>query len=218
MNSSFQTVNWRLRCGAEISLRRVVPADAEGLGALISRLSLKARRERFHGAVSSLSDDRLKQMSSVDQQRHVAFVMTEASSGFENIVADIRYVVDPVYTAFDGTRTAEFAVVVDDRWQRRGLGTRAIAALSEAARGDELDWLCGRVLTQNLAMLALLRKCNFCCTLDREDDSVVCAEVSLANGPSVSKHSLMQRAMFWKPWRKPLVWSSNAIHGAHGHA
>ena len=107
MNPLPHTVTWRLRCGADITLRRVVPGDAAGLGNLVSRLSPKARRERFHGAVSSLSDEQLKQMSSVDQQRHVAFVMTETTSGCEHIVADARYVVDHSHMALDGARTAE---------------------------------------------------------------------------------------------------------------
>lgn len=217
MNSLPHIVTWRLRCGTEVSMRRVVPTDAAGLGKLVSRLSPKARRERFHGAVSSLSDERLKQMSSVDQQRHVAFVMTEATSGCEQIVADARYVVDHSHTAVDGTRTAEFAVVVDERWQRRGLGTRAIAALSDAARSADLGWLHGRVLAQNVAMLALLRQCDFFCTVDREDDSMMCAEASLANGPWVPKRSLTQRAMFWTSWQKP-AWPNNATHGVNTHA
>ena len=217
MSSLSDTVTWRLRCGTEISLRRVVPTDAAGLGALVSRLSPRARRERFHGAVSALSDDQLRQMSCVDQQRHVAFVMTEAASGYEHIVADARYVVDDNHTAFDGTRSAEFAVVVDERWQRRGLGTRAIAALADAARGAHLDWLHGRVLTQNLAMLALLRSCNFCCTVDWKDDSLMCAEASLANSPLASRLSLMQRARSWKPWRES-GWANSANHRANGRA
>lgn len=56
--------------------------------------------------------------------------------------------------------------------------TCAIAALREAALGADLDWLCGRVLAHNVAMPALLRGLDVCCTVDREDDSVMCAEAS----------------------------------------
>ena len=115
------------------------------------------------------------------------------------------------------TRTAEFALVVDERWQRRGLGTRAIAALSQAARGADLDWLYGRVLAHNMAMLALLQQFDFCYTVDREDDSVMCAEASLANGPWVPKRRLTQRAMFWKSWQKP-AWPIIATHSVNDHA
>lgn len=174
------STTWRLRCGTDATLRPVSPADAPGLGALIARLSPAARRNRFHGAIGMPSGHQLRLMSCVDQQRHVAFVVTTAIEGRPCIVADVRYVVDRTSATLDGESSAEFAVVVDERWQRRGVGEHAMQVLMATARSAGLGWLHGGVLAQNAAMLGLMRHCRFCCSPDRDDDSMVHAETSLA--------------------------------------
>ena len=114
-------------------------------------------------------------MSCVDQQRHVAFVLTTCLDGEEHIIADARYVVDE--DASDGR--AEFAIMVEDQWQRFGLAEHAMHALTTAASINGLRWLHGDVLAANCPMLALMERCHFSCTPDRNNEKIVHAKISL---------------------------------------
>jgi acetyltransferase len=203
-----------MRCGTAITLRTVALGDAPALSDLVQRLSGPARRNRFHTAINMLSVRQLHQMSCVDQQTQVAFVMTAVVEGCEHIVADARYVLDSFDTAMDGATGAEFAVVVDERWQQQGLGGYAMAALKASARSAGVGWLHGSVLPQNAAMFALMRRCQFGCAPDPDDETIVRAEFSL------TPEGRAPRSLGSRPWMKQMQqrWSGFRNAGGHHHA
>jgi GNAT superfamily N-acetyltransferase len=174
---------WSLRNGTRLTLRPVLPQDSGLLGNLIQGLSSTTRYNRFHGVVKALSADTLQQMTCVDYRQHVAFVITAFDGGLERVVADARFVVD---SSGEG---AEFALVVDDRWQRLGLGERAMQALAHAADRQGLSWLYGSVLSANAPMLALMQRCQYFCATNRYDERLVCVEKSLG------AHAVQTRAV-----------------------
>ncbi len=169
---------WSLRDGTRMTLRPVLPQDSGLLGNMIQGLSRATRYNRFHGTVNALSADALRHMTSVDYRSHVAFVVTAFNREQERVVADARFVVD---SSGEG---AEFALVVDDRWQRLGLGERAMQALANAADRQGLSWLHGSVLSANTAMLGLMQHCQFFCAPDRNDERMVRVERSPGARPA----------------------------------
>lgn len=56
---------------------------------------------------------------------------------------------------------AEFALVVADPWQKHGVGSRLLQLLIEAARGEGLRRITGRILPDNFAMLHVAEKLGF---------------------------------------------------------
>lgn len=188
---------WRLRDGSRITLRPVLPQDSHLLGDLISRLSPSARRNRFHGAVNKVSGQWLDKMTCVDHEQHVAFVMTTTKNSHEQIIADARYFVNKDELG----DSAEFAVVVDESWHRRGLGVRAMQALASTAADAGIRWLQGDVLANNQSMLTLMRKCNFCCTPNLQDDDLVIAQTSLSTNAVHANATLGARLRRWLPWQ-----------------
>jgi RimJ/RimL family protein N-acetyltransferase len=100
----------------------------------------------------------------VDYKDHFVWVMTEGPEG--PVVADARFVRDET----DPT-LAEVAFIVGDDYQGRGIGTFLMAALAVAARGDGVRRFSARVLSDNLAMRAILDK--FGAHWQREDLGVV---------------------------------------------
>ncbi len=166
---------WQLQDGRRIMLRPILPQDSNLLGAMIEGLSATTKRLRCHGAVNAFSASRLAQMSEVDHKNHVAFVITECNGDRERVIADARYVVD----THGSQDSAEFAVVVDDQWQRMGLGEHCMHALTKTAAKDGLRWLHGDVLAHNERMIALMKRCHFYCTPDRSNDGIVHAEILL---------------------------------------
>nr|WP_315184556.1 GNAT family N-acetyltransferase [uncultured Albidiferax sp.] len=162
--------SWRLRDGTLLTLRPMQSQDGALLDALLERLSPRARHYRFHGGVNS----RPALLELPERSGQVAFVLTAQRFEQIQIVAEARYALDD-----NAEDSAEFALVVDDRWQRRGLGERAMRALSNTAAHAGLHWLHGEVLADNRAMLGLMQRCHFCCTPDAEDPRLVHAESAL---------------------------------------
>lgn len=186
---------WMLRDGARVTLRPVLPQDHGLLGDMIQRLSQATRYNRFHGAVSGLSCAMLQHLTQVDYRRHLAFVITTTDGEMERVVADARYAVD------DEGDSAEFAIVVDDEWQRRGLAERAVRALGVAARRGGLRWLHGSVLSANAPMLALMQRCQYRCTPHRKDDRLVHVETRVDDA---TPKTASRRAILWP--RRWLAW------------
>lgn len=164
--------------GRRLMLRPVLPQDESLLAGLVGRLSAAGRRNRFHGAVK-LGAAQLQRMSRIDYTRELAFVITACQGAAECVVADARYCVDA------DAQGAEFALMVDERWQRLGLGCWAMQALRDAAQAAGLTWLHGEVLSDNAPMRALMQRCGLCCTADPEDDRLVQVQLRLGHAPSL---------------------------------
>lgn len=162
---------WRLCDGTHIVLRPLQAQDRPLLDDMLERLSPGARRNRFHGGVNS----RPALLEPMQAESGAAFVVVAEKPHHTQVVAEARYAIDQ---DAEGD-SAEFAVVVDDRWHRMGLGAHAMRALTNTAAHAGLRWLYGDVLADNRAMLALMQRCHFCCTPDQEDPRLVHAEISL---------------------------------------
>ena len=67
---------------------------------------------------------------------------------------------------------AEFAVVVDDAWQRQGLGMQLLGVLAEHAACAGLAAIAGFVLADNWPMLALLARLDCELVTDRDPDVI----------------------------------------------
>ncbi len=99
----------------------------------------------------------------LDYDREMAFIAIVTPAEGEREIGVSRYVMYP-----DG-KGAEFALVVADEWQGRGIGTRLMQALFDAARGRGLTTLEGEVLKNNRAMLRLVTTLGFN-TREHDDD------------------------------------------------
>jgi RimJ/RimL family protein N-acetyltransferase len=189
---------WRLPDGTRVTLRPILPQDGPLLGAMLGRLSPASRHNRFHGGVRAVTAAQLERLSTVDHDRHVAFVITASPGPGEQVIAEARYFID----TDSGGDSAEFALVVDDRWQRRGLGLRAMDVLAATARAAGLRWLYGSVMAHNHPMLALLRRCRFRCTEDRADPGMIKVETRLGAGSAATPRSRRIFGMLgrWLPW------------------
>lgn len=161
-----------LRDGTPLTLRPVLPQDALLLAALIERLSPASRRNRFLGAVK-LSAERLMQLACVDYARQMALVVTSGHGADELVIAEARFCVDGTGSA------AEFAIMVDDAWAGRGIGTWLMRALRRAAVDAGVQRLRGDVLASNAAMHALMQRCGFDSTPSDDDERLSCVEAYL---------------------------------------
>jgi acetyltransferase len=152
--------------GASLVIRPIRPADAEIEQEFVRNLSAESRYFRFMDALRELSPSMLSHFTSVAL---VAVSLTPR----ETEVAVARYVVGP------DDRSCEFAIVVADAWQRRGVGTLLMCALMDAARRRGLRLMYGEVLASNHKMLDLMRRLGFQVVRSPADARVVRVEADL---------------------------------------
>jgi len=162
--------------GRRVLVRPVLPQDSDGEQAFVKGLSPASRYRRFHVGMRELPLATLRQMTEIDHRSHVALVahpeLDIDDEAGPVIVADARYV------RLDGRR-AEFAVAVDDRWQRQGLGSRLLRMLARHAAKNGLGTLYGDVLTDNVPMITMLQRWG-CELLARDDEpGLLLAKIAL---------------------------------------
>jgi acetyltransferase len=95
--------------------------------------------------------------------------------GGDEEIAVARYVTNP-----DG-KSCEFALVVADAWQGKGLGRRMMETIVEVARSRGLEVMIGHVLAANQPMLTLCAKLGFAIS-DHPDETAV-RRATLVLGP-----------------------------------
>jgi acetyltransferase len=148
-------VRARLRDGSEIVIRPIGPEDAEREQAFVRALSPQSRYFRFMSGLRELPVDMLYRFTHPDFQREVALVALSGEGSAVRQIGVARCVAD------EDRAGAEFAVVVADDWQNRGVGTRLLCELMRAARAAGLRRLWGDILAGNTQMLKLMDSLGF---------------------------------------------------------
>ncbi len=135
--------------GSVIPARCIRPSDSEALQRFHRRLSESSIYSRHFGFVPELSDERARYFTNVDGVERFAVVALDPERPHE-IVAVVRYDKDP------GRDSAEYAALVEDRWQGRGVGIALTRLLIQYARQNDVRCLYALVLAGNVRMIRLL--------------------------------------------------------------
>ena len=158
--------------GTLLVIRPIRPEDADSEASFVRELSPAARRLRFMGAMKELSPELLVQFTQIDYHREMALVAV-AERKLPTQIGVARYVINPDETS------CEFAIVVSDRVQNLGVGTRLLKALIDAARDQGLTRMEGMVLRENEPMLELARRLGFASEPIKSDPDAVRVELWL---------------------------------------
>jgi len=146
----------RLRDGSEVRLRPIRPEDAEMETAFITELSDESRYLRFLSLVRHVTPEMVARFTQIDYDREMALIASRREDdGREAIVGVARYVRDP------NPASAEFAIVIADRMQRKGLASKLMGRLMAHARYAGIVRLRGLVLGSNASMLELMSRLGF---------------------------------------------------------
>ncbi|XZG71507.1 bifunctional acetate--CoA ligase family protein/GNAT family N-acetyltransferase [Chitinibacteraceae bacterium HSL-7] len=156
----------QLKDGVPIAVRPVRPEDAEMMARFVDGLSDETRYNRYMNALKSLPQAMLARFTQMDYAREMALVATRGEGDSEAILGVARFTVNPDYDS------CEFAVVIDDSMQGKGLGGRLMDALFNAARDMGLDTVEGEVLASNKTMLHFMRRLGFTVQAHPEDDGL----------------------------------------------
>jgi RimJ/RimL family protein N-acetyltransferase len=137
-----------LPVGQRVRIRPIRPDDAPRLEDLYARLSQHTAYQRFFGVMQRLPPDWARFLAAVDHQRRFALVAEDGAP--PALVAVARY--EPL----PDKETVELAVVVQDSWQGKGLGTLLLRELLRAAELNGIRRFRAYVLADNRRMLNVL--------------------------------------------------------------
>jgi acetyltransferase len=155
---------WPLRGGGEYTVRPIHPDDSRMLQQLVLRVSPESRYFRFVSPINELSPSMLARFTLIDYDREMALVavLKERSAAddgeiveTERIVGVSRYITNPDQTS------CEFALLVDDAFSGKGLGSRLMESIMDVAREKGLSEIEGLILSHNESMLKLMKHLGF---------------------------------------------------------
>lgn len=156
--------------GQEWLLRPIRPEDATLLQEFVRNLSDESRYMRFISMLRELTPRMLARYTRIDYDRELALLATIQVPNPENrgllrerIIGFAHYLRNA-----DGMG-AEYALVIADDWQRRGLGAQLMRSLIRAARRQGLAYIDGVVLAGNRPMLGLMTHLGFRNDRDESD-------------------------------------------------
>lgn len=141
--------------GGALRIRALRPEDGRALQALFSRMSAQSIFRRFHFALPSLTERQASLFTDTDPLREVALGVFEPK-GTLCAVGRARRI-----ASLAAPQTAEFAVAVEDSWQRRGIASGLLRELEKQLPEIRCNALRGEVLASNAPMIALLGKLGF---------------------------------------------------------
>jgi acetyltransferase len=146
---------WQLSEGTEVLLRPIRPEDEPAEHEMLSSLSEETLRTRFFSTIKEISHEWLILFCNIDYDRHMAIVAEVRESGKKKMIGVARLIMNTDLTS------GELAVLVHDRFQGRGLGTKFVEVLIGIARERDLDDVRAEVLTENENMLKVFRRLGF---------------------------------------------------------
>ncbi len=139
-----------LKDGARVRIRPILPEDEPRLATLYGRLSPDTAYQRFFGVMKQLPPSWAHHFANVDYRRRMALVAERSLEWRPELIGVARY--EP-----SGEEdTAEVALVVQDYWQGKDLGTILLQDILRAAEANGIRRFCAQVLADNGRMLRLL--------------------------------------------------------------
>jgi RimJ/RimL family protein N-acetyltransferase len=137
-----------------LEVRPITAADAGRLAAAFERLGEDTRYLRFLAPKPRLTEAELTYLTDIDHRRHEALAAVDPQDG--SFLGVARYATGP-----GETDSADFAFVVADDCQGRGIGTLLARALIARAAENGLTRLRATTLYENARARAVLRRLGF---------------------------------------------------------
>lgn len=170
---------WTMKDGTGVTIRPIRPEDEPLMIQFHQTLSEESVYFRYFHLIKlsqRVAHERLTRMCFIDYDREMALVADykHPQTQQHEILAVGRL------SKLHGTNEAEFAILISDRFQCRGLGTELLRRLLQVGRQENLDRIHAEILSDNRAMQRVCEKLGFQ-IYRTEDASVVRAEIVLSS-------------------------------------
>jgi acetyltransferase len=149
-----------------VTIRPIRPEDAAMEQEFVKTLSPQSKYFRFMNTIRELTQAQLVRLTQIDYDREMAFVALVEQDGHEIEIGVARYATNP-----DG-ETCEFAIIVSDQWQGKGLARRLMGVVIDTARSQGLKSMNGDFLSGNQRMLKFVTSLGFVLSPHPEDSGM----------------------------------------------
>jgi acetyltransferase len=151
---------WTLLDGTPVTLRPIHPEDEPLMVTFHETLSARSVYLRWLHTLSlnqRVAHEQLIRMCFIDYDREMALVAAYSNpqTGQDEIIG-VGHLIKA-----HGENEAEIALLVTDRFQRKGLGTELLRRLIQFGHDEKLQRLTGEILTENRGMQEVCRKLGF---------------------------------------------------------
>lgn len=151
---------WVAKEGTELVIRPIRPEDEPAMvrfHASLSEETVYARYFAHLGLTERIAHERLVRICFNDYDREIALVAErrDGETSEPEIVAVGRL------SKAHAIPAAEFAILVADRWQRRGIGTELLRRLVAIARAEGLERIWAEMLSDNVGMRRIAERVGF---------------------------------------------------------
>lgn len=140
-------VPWRLPDGTEVLLRPVRPEDEPLQHQMLSSLSQESLRARFFQSIRNITHEMHIRLCNIDYDREMAIVAEIKQGEKRRIVGIVRLIIEPDF------KKGEFAVIVHDDFQGKGLANKLLDMVIGIAQEKGLEEFYGYVQPGNKKML-----------------------------------------------------------------
>ena len=165
-----------LKDGTALLIRPIRPEDEGMLIAFHRTLSESSVRQRYLAPLQldqRTTHERLIRVCFSDYDRDIALIVEHRpKGGAPEIIAVGRLSRQPAYDE------AEFALLVADAWQRRGLGAELLRRIVDIARAERIGRVTATMLCDNTVMMHIAKSLGFTVRAEAGDDEVT-AEIVL---------------------------------------
>lgn len=159
--------DWTLDDGTEVTIRPIRPDDSDIEQEFVRALSTRSKTLRFFTPIRELAPDALEKFTHTNYPNEMALIATIGVHGKEREIGVARY------AQTGETDAVEFAVVVADDWQGRGIATQLLRHLFGIASGAGISRIEGLVLRENEQMLTLAKEFGFKTRMDENDPHLI---------------------------------------------
>lgn len=136
----------------EIFIRPVKISDEPLLKDFFYTLSRQSLYQRFMTVKHDIPHERLQELCVIDYTKEMVVVAAIKKNTLEKVIALGQYITD------EETHTAEIAFVVQDTYQKKGIGTELLKHLTYLAKVHGLLGFTANVLIENTGMIHLFEK------------------------------------------------------------
>jgi acetyltransferase len=162
---------WKLKGGTAVTIRPIRPEDEPAMIGFHEGLSERSVYLRYFSPLKlqqRIAHSRLLRICFNDYDREIALIAERnLGKGKYEILGVARL------SKIHGSGSAEYAVVVTDKWQGKGLGTELTKRLIQIAKNEKLSRIVAYTLTENHEMQGMSRKLGFTVRRGSEDSEVV---------------------------------------------
>lgn len=167
---------WQLNDGTPITIRPIRPEDEPLIVQFHQTLSEESVYLRYFSLMKlsrRIAHERLTRICFIDYDREMALVADykNPQTGNHEILGVARL------SKMHGINEGEFAMLISDPYQRRGLGTELLKRIIHVGRQEKLTRITADILAENVPMQKVAEKVGF--HLERAGNDLVQAEIRL---------------------------------------